>query len=637
MTTRSLLCRALSHSAAACALLFGSVAAPAGATGSVLDVIVFGDSSADLGSEGPARRPTNVGEMWSERLARAVGRSSTNARSFRINEAGTGIDIIRTGGNSYAVNGSTALPFECCLTFAQQVDFFVQDRTRFSGNELVFTWFTRNDITTAFTDGIPADGVAYSADRYANAYATQVDRLRALGARNIVAFGAEKGLVAVQFGLDNGATPETLALLRQETALAEAALWPRLQSRGVYVINVDTLGEDVRQNPSKYGFTATTESYQQRGNPTPPPSQSLANDGNVFTLDGHFTSAMQAVVADFTLAQLAARDRFAALVTEPLEGMRANEAGLEPQLIGAQAWATPVGRVSVSTAVEQTHREHRAIGTNPGYDRDATAGRVGLEWRVTDGLALGLLAGWRELDADIPQVGSTDADGGGHEGRDLATTVYGLVRPVDGLTISLAATGGKIEHERIERRARLGASAIETTMGETDARYVAMRLGASYAMDLGSGWSLTPAASATWSRVETDGYQETAGPLSLSYGDATVEEKRVGGSMTLAWAKADSIWRPHLTLGVDHVLDDRSITVQVGPTAGMRVPYRTELPDSTRARMAVGLDLALAPTLYLSYSTGAEWALGDGAKRITGNGVDSKIQPWARIALRYGF
>ncbi len=181
MTTRSLLCRALSHSAAACALLFGSVAAPAGAAGSVLDVIVFGDSSADLGSEGPARRPTNLGEMWSERLARAVGRSSTNARSVQINEAGTGIDIIRTGGNSYAVNGSTALPFDCCLTFAQQVDFFVQDRTRFSGNELVFTWFTRNDITTAFTDGIPADGVAYSADRYANAYATQVDRLRALG------------------------------------------------------------------------------------------------------------------------------------------------------------------------------------------------------------------------------------------------------------------------------------------------------------------------------------------------------------------------------------------------------------------------------------------------------------------------
>jgi phospholipase/lecithinase/hemolysin/uncharacterized protein YhjY with autotransporter beta-barrel domain len=630
MISRSLLRRQASHSAAACTLLFATLVPQASVAEPVSDVIVFGDSSADLGSQGPARRPTNLGQMWSERLARALGRTSTHARSFRINQAGTGIDIVRTGGNSYAVNGSTALPFDCCLSFAQQVDFFVQDRTRFKGDELVFTWFTRNDITTAFTDGPTADGRPYSAERYAEAYAIQVDRLRGLGARNIVAFGAESGLLPVQFSLDNGATPETLELLRQETIRAEAVLWPRLKARGVYLINVDALGEDVRRNPAKYGFTATTDSYQQRGNPSPPPSQTLANDGNVFTLDGHFTSAMQAVVADFTLAQLAARDRFAALAAEPLEGLRGNEAGLESRLSGAQAWLVPVGSLSVSTAVEQTHREQRAVGTDPGYTRNATAARVGIEWRMTEGMAIGFQAGWREIDADIPLAGAAgDGAGGGHEGRDLSATIYGLLRPVEDLTLSLAFTGGQVEHETVKRRARLGSVAVETTQGETKARYGSIRLGAAYALDLGSGWSLTPAVAGSWSQVETDGYREVAGPLALSYGDATVEEARVGGSLTLARADADSVFRPYLTVGVDHVIDGRSVTVQVGPTAGMRVDYRTERPNRSRVRAAAGLDLALSPALSLNVSAGAERGIGDGA--------DSRIQPWGRVAVSYGF
>lgn len=63
-------------------------------------IVVFGDSSADLGSQGPDRRPTNRGDMWSEALAKRVGKTSTFARSLSYDADGNLISNKFTGGNS---------------------------------------------------------------------------------------------------------------------------------------------------------------------------------------------------------------------------------------------------------------------------------------------------------------------------------------------------------------------------------------------------------------------------------------------------------------------------------------------------------------------------------------------------------
>ncbi|MCK5911495.1 MAG: hypothetical protein KAG62_16235, partial [Caulobacter sp.] len=171
---------------AAAAFLIAGAALPAAATADpISSVVVFGDSSSDLGSQGLARRPTNLGQMWSERLAGNLGLTSTLAREFQITPAGE-LKILKPGGANYAVNGSTVLDFDCCISLSQQIDFFVEDRKRFKGDELVFLYFDRNDVETAFGDGLP-----YSASAFADEYIKQVKRLKALGARNIFAVGWE--------------------------------------------------------------------------------------------------------------------------------------------------------------------------------------------------------------------------------------------------------------------------------------------------------------------------------------------------------------------------------------------------------------------------------------------------------------
>jgi phospholipase/lecithinase/hemolysin/uncharacterized protein YhjY with autotransporter beta-barrel domain len=597
-------------------------------------LFIFGDSSADVGSDG--NRYTNRGAMWAETLAGRLGLSSTPARGITLDDRG-GFDrrvpVRRLTGTNYAVGGATAAPWPGtavipgAVDFADQVRFFREDhRAGFAADDLVIVWMGGNDSANALLSG-----QAHDTRRYADAYMAQIAALRQAGARNLVAVNEPATLLPVRYyqdllELEPADAAALVGLTSADRAADNAALRPRLVREGVYILDMDRLARDVLARPRHYGFTATTDGYMTLGDP-----RNLPDDGNVFA-DNHFSAAMQAVVADFALAQMAARDRFATLAAEPLESLRATETDLAQHLTGAQAWLVPVGGLSVTASADLSRREIRDRGTDPGHRTDAAAARLGVEWRMTDGLALGLQAAWREIDADIPLAGferDGAAGGGGHEGRDVSATLYGLLRPIDGLTFSLAVTGGQVEHETIERRTRLGAQAVETARGETEARYAAIRLGAAYELDLGAGWNLTPAVAGTWSRVETDGYTEAAGPLSLSYGDAVVEEGRVGGSLTLARSDADSVFRPYLTVGVDHVVDGRSVTVRVGPAADARVDYRTDRPNRTRARAVAGLDLALSPALRLGVSAGAERGIGDKA--------ETKVQPWARAALTIGF
>jgi hypothetical protein len=141
--------------AGACISAF--VVADAARAGDVSDVFVFGDSSSDLGSMGPDRRPTNQGSMWSETLADRLGLQSTTASQVTLDANGNIVAVVGTGGNNFAVNGATAVPYPGVSSFSDQVDLFAADRGRFSANDLVMTWFARNDITTAFALGVPYD------------------------------------------------------------------------------------------------------------------------------------------------------------------------------------------------------------------------------------------------------------------------------------------------------------------------------------------------------------------------------------------------------------------------------------------------------------------------------------------------
>lgn len=579
------------------ALISYSVLVLPSAADPVSNVIIFGDSNADVGSQGPFRRPTNEGQMWGERLAGTLGFQSRHAREFRINEAGDGIDVIRTGGENYAVNGATALTYDCCISLERQVDFFVEDRGRFDGNEIVFTWITRNDITTALPDGLP-----YSAELYADAYLGQIERLKSLGAKNIVAFGAEVGLIPEQFALDNGTSPDLIARLRQETILAEAALWPGLRENDVFIIDMERLGRSIIEDPAKYGFTHTTDSYQQRGISDPPPSQSLPNDGNVFTLDGHYTTAMQSIIADFTLAQIRASDQLSSVMIQSSLGFRNSREALE----SLRQNRIDSGWLVFGAPFAGRSDQGGSGPLGPGVSETFAGLAFGAEYEFEDGIRIG-----NGLTASRSD-GRFDSSLGEIESNSVLFEAFASHPITDAVSLEMHGAFGFTDLARIRRLASLGAVATGSADGSTDGRYMAAGVGLKGEWAYGA-WTFGGRAGLTYDEMMIEGYAETDGPMALHYGDLRQQSLLGSVDARVAYGAASSSFRPFAQVSLMHDFLDEDLDVQVGPTADTIVSRTKDRGLSTGVGLEIGFDADLGAGFTASASIQASKWFGDDA------------------------
>jgi uncharacterized protein YhjY with autotransporter beta-barrel domain len=561
-------------------------------------VYVLGDSSADLGAFGPDRRPTNVGQIWSERLAARLRLPMTNARL--IDDTGPVVRVTRNGGASYALNGATALPFSGVFTLRDQVDFLLQDHPRLGSGDLIMIWISRNDITTSFAEGVPYDPAAFAA-----AYGAQVDRLRAAGARNLVAFGAETDLIPVQLALDVGVSADELATLRQATVATEAALWPALASRGVYILDLNKLAEDVRTNLSAYGFTAGTNSYQGRGDTSGTPSQARRNDGNVFTEDGHYTTQMQAVIADYALAQLRARDQMATVVNSTAIGLRGFQDQMQAEAGSAVArsqdgWAFSAD-VSGGTADQDAT-------SRTGSDFSGDVWRLGLGATRTSGAwAMGIRLGAGRS--------TWDFDGNTGTGSRTDTVLSGFVARTlgSGFSAEAVTTVGLVDLDRIERHAILGDPGRRVTArGETDGDYSAFGVGMRYG-SLAGAWRFGAEAGVTFDRVHLHAFDEAPGVIALSYG-AQIQESsiaHVGLSVERVGA-SDTRVRPFAQLSYSSDLNDDPVDVRVGPTRSTIVSYAPEraFRSNVGGVLGVRFDVAAQTDLVVA-ARSSTWFDGD--------------------------
>jgi phospholipase/lecithinase/hemolysin/uncharacterized protein YhjY with autotransporter beta-barrel domain len=580
---------------------------------------VFGDSSSDQGSMGASLRPTNLGPMWTEAFGASLGLRSTQALAVGLDEYGNAVAIEARPGNNFAVNGATAQPFAGVVSFSQQLDAFAAGPGRFGRDDLPMVWMTRNDITTA-----AAMGDTYDPELFANAFMANIGRMQSLGARNIVSFGAERDLLPLQYALDAGVPAETLAQLKQATDITERALWPRLQRAGVYVLDIDRLGNDVIANPGKYGFTHTVDSYQRRGDPSPPPSQTLPNDGNVFTLDGHYTSAMQKIVADFALAQIRARDIAASTLTQTALAFRRMNG------FGALGLLDRFDQVSPG-GTPTNHARSRVYGGLLGgvdtLDPLGGAGKalnsgwagatLGIDSLVTDDLLVGIrVAGWSGESRFSSNAASFDSTSG-------LATVYGAYRLPYGFSLLASVSLGQSALDNIERRAFLGP-AFETATGATDATFAAGSAGLAYSRAFGD-WTARIGAGIGFEGTRVAAYNEGSGVLALSYGanayGATL------GSLGLRIERTAGSFRPSFEAALVHDFDGDDLKVKIGPTAAMRVDYLSSRPAQTALNLAAGFDYDLAQGTVLTAQAFSSLGWEDGARTSVG----------ARLGLKKAF
>jgi uncharacterized protein YhjY with autotransporter beta-barrel domain/phospholipase/lecithinase/hemolysin len=538
-------------------------------------VIVFGDSSADLGSEGPDRRPTNLGEMWSESLAKRVGKTSTFARSLTYDPNGNLVGNKYTGGNSYAINGSTASRFAGVPTLSDQVNFYVQDRKTFNKDDLVFVWITRNDITSAFFEGS-----IYNPETYANDYVTAIKSMQAAGARNIVAFGAETKLLPTQLLLDSGLTQGAFDSLTLASKASDAALWPKLTARNVYILDTDRLAEDVRTNPIKYGFKFTTNNYQGRGDTSGKSSQSRPNDGNVFTEDGHYTTAMQLVVSDFTLAQVRARDQYLTNLLQTGYRFRANLATLDANRVAGQTNEPTGWRVFGGTSFDKAESGGERFA-DVKLEQETFYGQVGADYKTESGLLIG-----GSLDLGVGSGDYTDKAGKVEQNR-VQIAGYVSKQLDSGFFIHATASGGGVRFTTIERTTSLGAAAKATAKGDTGAQYQSAAIGVGQAMRL-HGLILTGDVQLASERTKIKGYREEEGVLALSYGDSEFTSEVLSLGLRVERKPEIGSINPYAAVKWSHDLKDDSVKVKVGPTSTTIVDYVTERPLTDEFTLQIG-------------------------------------------------
>lgn len=172
-----------------------------------------------------------------------------------------------------------------------------------------------------------------------------------------------------------------------------------------------------------------------------------------------------------------------------------NESGLAAGDMYAndlQLWAQPYG-----TAVNQGVRN----GID-GYDADVYGLLVGGDVQVMDQVRLGLSLGYS--DTNVVARGSNGLDGSDIEGYNV--NLYGSY--TEGAFFVDALLGAGWSDYETSRFVTLGNAVAK---GDFDGNTYSARVGAGYDLDAGSGFTVTPNASVSYTYLETDSYAETGG------------------------------------------------------------------------------------------------------------------------------
>lgn len=571
---------------------------------------VFGDSGSDVGAFGfvdgsgsriVVARPTNLGNNWSESLSKRLGLTATSASAAHLIDYDAGCGTITagclvgntaTGGNNYAISGATAVAYPDAFTLSDQVDFFASDHSRFNKNDLVIVSIYRNDITTAF-----GNGLSYDANDYASTYISQIDRMKNLGARNIVALGAEIDLIPTQFVLDSGYTPSQLNDLRTQSIASEQALWPLLKARGVYIIDFNRLAEDVRLNLPKYGFTSGTDDYQQRGVPSPLPPEQVPNDGNVFTTDGHFTTALQAIQSDFYLAQIRARDQYMSILEQTATDYRTYSDRLTFHIID---------RMLEPSFTNKTWRPYLDADYDTSSQSRSTLTDARLSsntWRIqtgVDGIAFSdVLTG---INLQLSQSDNTFSDRSGSGNRTAGIGSFYVAKPITNhIWVDSRLDAGYVSLDDISRKTRLGAIALASTQGDTYGTQMGATAGLNYRGSTES-ISYNMRVGASQQNTELKAYQEKPGVLALAYDNASYNSTL--GTVSTHFESADkkAVIQPFMDVAYSHDFNTDAIKVGVGSEKATIVPYVRDRNFQDSVTLQVGSDVRISDTTQLTAS-----------------------------------
>ncbi|MES9903549.1 MAG: autotransporter domain-containing protein [Sedimenticola sp.] len=533
------------------------------------------------------------------------------------------IPAIDVGGGNYAQGGSrvtdptgighSPVTGITTLSVDAQVSNFLASGASLGSDDLIIIWAGANDVfaqTAAVGGGTPTATALSNIATAADDVRTQVDRLKSAGANNIMVVTLPDIGDNTPAGVTTGGATQALYTALSDTFNAQ--LLTALSGSNAAIVDADKLLTAILDDPANYGFSAVNQrtTFECLGSSLSCiQGVNTLNDGvsRVFADGVHPTSQAHQLFAQAAFAGLQAISQNAALSIGTLSALKQQSLGLDNRLNSAAFYMRnekgnrverTVGNTEVYGGVEGGSYEVSGGQIRPKGEGSTKVLKIAGDMMVSERIVLG--AG---VSVDYGDVNFTD-NRGGFESRLVTAAVFGAVQITEGVYANFSAGYGDIDVSEVTRSFALGA-ATERYTGSTNGEYKTISAGLGAMLPAGNGLTFNPTIKLTSERVSIDGYTESNGAASLSYGDQEYKGLRLSTGVAGYYRPVSS---PKMVLSLrgtlEHDFNDDEIAVTLGPDANNLATLSSERDDRTYGYLSfrAAYELTPASALVLSAS-----------------------------------
>ncbi|WP_411236443.1 autotransporter domain-containing protein [Marivita sp. S0852] len=616
------------------------------------DVYIIGDSLSDAGTysqtvqiggmgalpainykfltNAPDGTALTYGEVLGQKLGLTLGPNLYSGVPL------AGVPEQALGGTIYAEGGSritdpNGIGFNTgqgitTRSLAEQVDRMLADRPTLGENDLVILWGGANDVFSqagAVSAGLVSPQAA-SANmvQAATELVDLVDRVKGAGAESVIVVTIPD-IGTTPFGLASGPAGAGL-----QTALTDSfnnTLLASIGDRAVIVDSQKLLGR-IQADPVKYGFTAPNAAIV----PACPDSAlgclqgvnaSADSEQRVFADGVHPTTAGHELFGQAAFAGLQAATQTGAIPLATMTALRQHGLSIENRMNptvmrttdeNGAARVRDVGDVDVYASLDFGAFEADAQQVTPGIDGSTRVLKAGADIVLSPTATIG--AG---LSLDYGEV-DFDNDAGGFDSDVIVGVVFGQAAITSNVYVNAAFGGGRIHVDEITRSFALGP-ATERYTADTKGDYRFARIGGGGLFTLNDQVRLNPFAHYTWERVSLDGFTESDGAASLSFGKTELESSRITAGLSAHFTPADMDgWVFNLRGSIEHDFNDDPLKVSLGPNPDTLGTVTAPRPDQTWGYISGSVLKDFGNGRFLSV-TGASSVGLDGSRGLIGS------------------
>ncbi|OSQ51210.1 autotransporter domain-containing protein [Marivita geojedonensis] len=615
------------------------------------DLFIIGDSLSDAGTysqsiiaSGQGQLPvinykflTNVpdgssltyGEFLGQQLGLSLGPNVYSAVPI------AGQDEVGLGGTIYAEGGSrvtdpAGIGFSPATgittrSLTEQVDRMLADRPELGENDLVILWGGANDVF-AQAAGVGAAAIspqdaAANMSQAAIELVGLVDRVRVAGAESVIVVTVPD-IGATPFGISSG--PQGAGL---QTALTDAFNQTLLASIGDRAVIVDSqkLLGTIQADPAKYGFTAPNAAVV----PACPDSSlgclqglnaSADSEARVFADGVHPTTSAHELFGQAAFAGLQAATQTGAISVATMTALRQHGLSIEnrmnPTVLrvtdeNGNARRREVGEVDVYASLDFGSYEGDAQQVTPGLEGRTKVLKLGADIAIAPNATIGAGLSLDQGDVDF------DNDVGGFDSNLMVGVVFGQVALSQKYYVNAAFGAGTINVDDITRSFALGP-ATERYTADTEGSYRFARVGGGALYSLNDQVRLNPFAHYTWEKVSIDGFTESDGAASLSFGDTEYESSRITAGLSAIFAPSNMDgWIFNMRGSVEHDFNDDPLEVSLGPDSDTLGTVSAPRPDQTWGYISGSVVKEFGSGAFLSVTGTSSIGL-DGSRGYTG-------------------